>query len=150
MDKILIERGITMDERKYKPIIWKAILCVIPCWAIFFLTRTLLALLIGLVEFIIYKIPILGDLLMGIFAESAFSFFTIIPIFVAYWITTLLQEKMMKYAPTITLSRRILGVIMALAHLCFLIINIFADGNYPINIFCIIAALAFVFSNNEY
>ena len=142
-----------MNEREYKPIIWKAILCVIPCWAIFFLTRTLLTLLISLSGFIIYKIPVLGFLLSLLFkarGDDISSFATIASIFVAYWITTIIQDKMMKYAPTITLSRRILGVIMALAHLCFLIINIFADGNYPINIFCIIAALAFVFSNNEY
>lgn len=142
-----------MNEREYKPIIWKAILCVIPCWVIFFLTRALLTLLISLAGIIIYKIPILGKLLHLLFMARGdnLSFFaTIISIFAAYWITTIIQDKMMKYAPTITLSRRILGVIMALAHLCFLIINIFADGNYPINIFCIIAALAFVFSNNEY
>ena len=33
-----------MNEREHKPIIWKAILWVIPCFAIFFLTQTLLFL----------------------------------------------------------------------------------------------------------
>ncbi len=141
-----------MNEREYKPVIWKAILCVIPCLAIFFLTRTILALLISLAGFIISKIPILGNLLNWLFTvrgDGVSSFVTIISIFTAYCITTIIQDMMMKYAPTITLSRRILGVIMALAHLCFLVINISQDGNYPINIFCIIAALAFVFSNKD-
>lgn len=144
------------NDREHKPIIWKAILCVIPCLAIFFLTRILLALLIGLIGLIILKIPILNILLnlLNIARDGDLPliidlFVYIIPIFGAYCITALLQDKMMKYAPTITLSRRILGAIMALIHLNWLIVNISAGGNYPINIFCIIAALGFVFSNKD-
>ena len=135
-----------------RPIIWKAILCVFPCLIIFFLTRTLLAFLIGLVGVIIYKIPVLGTLLKWIFAargDNISSFATIIAIFVAYLITSLIQDKMMKYAPTITLSRRMLGAIIALFNVCFLIVNISTGGYYSPNIFCIIAALAFIFSNNK-
>lgn len=135
-----------------KPSILKAILCVFPCLIIFFLTRTLLAFLIGLVGVIIYKIPILGSLLKWIFAargDDISSFAIIVSIFFAYFITALVQDKLVKHTPTNVLSRRILGVLLGIFHICFLIINISTGGYYPANIFCIIAALVFVFSNKD-
>ena len=141
-----------MSNNENKPIILKAILWVFPCTAIFFLTRTLLVLLISLLGFIISKIPILGTFLNLLFVQrgdTLFSFATIISIFTAYFITTFTQEKMMKDASTNALSRRILGVIIALNHLLSLIANISEGGYYSTNIFCIIASLAFVFCNKD-
>lgn len=141
-----------MNNKENKPTVWKAILYVFPCMAVFFLARTLLTLLISLAGFILSKIPILGNLLsftLNVRGDNISSLAIIISVFVAYFITTFTQDKMMKDAPTHKLSRRILGVIIALNHLFALIVNISEGGYYPTNIFCIIASLAFVFCNKD-
>ena len=141
-----------MNKREHKPIIWKAILCVIPSFAIFFLAQSLLFLLLLIVGYIICRIPVLGDLLSFLFlvrGDGISPFATIISIFAAYFITTFIQGKMMKDAPTITLSRRILGVILSTYHTFLLTANLSGGGYYLINIFCIIAALGFMFLNKD-
>ena len=141
-----------MNINENKPTVWKSILCVFPCIAVFFLTRTLLALLISLAGFIISKIPILGNLLNFTFnvrGDNISTLAIITSVFVAYFITTFTQDKMTNDAPTRKLSRRILGVIIALYHLFAFIVNISEGGYYPTNIFCIIAALVFIFSNKD-
>lgn len=141
-----------MNNKENKPAVWKAILCAFPCMAVFFLARTLLTLLISLAGFILSQIPILEKLLsftLNVRGDNISSLAIIISVFVAYFITTFTQDKMMKDAPTHKLSRRILGVIIALNHLFALIVNISEAGYYPTNIFCIIASLAFVFCNKD-
>jgi hypothetical protein len=139
----------------YKPIIWKSILCVIPCMILFFLSRILFALLIYLVALIISKIPMLNNLLGslnkardGDLSIVIHLLMYIIPVFGAYCITILIQDKMMKHTPTKTLSKRILGIIMATIHTLFLVANIIGDGSWGINICCIIASLGFIFIND--
>ena len=143
-----------MNEREHKPIIWKAILWVIPCFAIFFLTQTLLFLSLLVAGYAMCEIPVLGNFLNLLFSGSGdniSSFSTFISIFAAYFITTFTQGKMIKDALTRTLSRRILGIILAIYHTFVFAINVFGGGYYIINIFCIIAALGFMFHNkNEY
>lgn len=143
-----------MNEREHKPIIWKAILCVIPSLAIFILAQTLLFLLLLVAGYMVCEIPVLGNLLNFLFSgrgDNISPFSTIVSIFAAYFVTTFIQSKMMKDAPTITLSRRILGGILAIHHIILLVINVFGGGYYLINIFCIIVSLGFMFHNkNEY
>ena len=142
-----------MNEREHKPIIWKAILCVVPSFAIFFVAQSLLFLLLLIAGYMISKIPILGNVLNILFSgrgDNMSPFATIISIVAAYFITTFIQGKMMKDAPTITLSRIILGVILEIMHIFLLVVNLFGGGYYLLNIFCIIAALGFMFSNNKY
>ena len=141
-----------MNEREHKPIIWKAILCVIPCFAIFFLAQTLLFLLLLIAGYIMCEIPILGNLLNFLFSgrgDNISPFSTIISIFVAYCITTFIQGKMMKDATTLTLSRIILGVIISTYHTVLFTVNLSGGGYYLLNIFCIIAALGFMFHHKD-
>lgn len=141
-----------MNKSENKPIIWKAIIFTIPCAVIFLFSRTLLALLIGMLGVIISKVPVLGNLLNFIFAlreDSLSTFAIIISISVAYFLTTFIQNKMMKDAPTNILSRRILGVIIALIHIFSLIVNISEGNSFFINIICIITSLVFMFGKNE-
>lgn len=140
-----------MNKRENKPIIWKAIIFTIPCALIFLFSRIISALIGGLLGVIISKIPLLS-FLFNLFllqrGDNIFSFAIIISVFVAYFLTTFIQSKMMKDAPTNTLSRRILGVIIALVHILSLIINISEGNNFFSNIICIIAALVFIFGKN--
>ena len=141
-----------MNKTENKPTIWKAIIFTIPGALIFLFSRTLLALLIGMLGVIISKIPILGNLLgfiLDLRGDSLSTFAIIISISVAYFFTTFIQNKMMKDAPTNILSRRILGVIIALIHIFSLIVNISEGNSFFINIICIIASLVFMFGKNE-
>lgn len=134
-----------------KPKVWKSILCVAPCSAVFLLTRILLAFLILLLGLTISKIPLLKNILNFIFimrGESISMFASITSVFFAYLLTTFIQDKMMKDAPTNILSRRILGVIMALIHFYSLIVNMSAGNNFFVNIVCLIADLVFIFNND--
>ena len=134
-----------------KPKVWKSILCVVPCSVVFVLTQVLLAFLILLLGVIISKIPLLKNILNFIFimrGESINMFATITSVFFAYLLTTFIQDKMMKDAPTNTLSRRIFGVIMALIHFYSLIVNLSAGNNFFVNIVCLITALVFIFNND--
>lgn len=141
-----------MNKTENKPTIWKAVTFTIPCALIFLFSRTLLAFLIGMLGVIISKIPILGKLLGFIFAlrgDNLSIFAIITSVFVAYFLTTFVQNKIMKDAPTNILSRRILGVIIALIHMFSLIVNISEGNRFFINIICMIASLVFMFGKNK-
>ena len=141
-----------MNEREHKPIIWKAILCAIPCLAIFILAHSLLFILLLVMGYVMCQIPVLGNLLNLLFSgkgDNISPISTVISIFAAYFITTFIQGKMMKHTPTLTLSRRILGVILAIYQTYLLAVNYSGGGYYLINIFCIIAALGFIFINKD-
>ena len=133
-----------MNEREHKPIILKAILWVIPSFAIFLIVHLLLYILIHLLAgYIIYNLP------FSISASSISLFATVVSVFVAYFVTTFIQGKIIKHTPISTLSRIILGVILAAYHTPLLVSNLCNGGYYPINIFCIIAALGFMFINKK-
>ena len=133
-----------MNDRENKPIILKAILWVIPSFAIFYLAHALLFLLIHLLAgYIIYNLP------FSISASSITLFATVVSISVAYFVTTFIQGKIIKHTPINTLSKIILGVILAAYHTPLLVSNLCNGGYYPINIFCIIAALGFMFLNKK-
>ena len=132
-----------MNKTENKPTIWKAVIFTIPCALIFLFSRTLLAFLIGMLGVIISKIPILGKLLGFIFALRGdnLSIFAII---------NLLDDSTYDAnAPTNILSRRILGVIIALIHIFSLIVNISEGNRFFINIICMIASLVFMFGKNK-
>ena len=140
-----------MSKTEDKPIIWKAIICTIPCALIFLVSRLLSAVIVGLLGVIISKIPLLSHLLNFFLVQRGDNLSSLaitISVVVAYFLTTFIQGKMMKDAPTNILSRRILGVIIALVHILSLIVNIAAGNGFYINIICIIASLVFIFSKN--
>ena len=99
-------------------------------------------------------IPVVGSFLSFLFSGSGDNlspFSTIISVVAAYFITTFIQGKMMKHTPTLTLSRKILGVVLEIHHIILLVTNYSGGGFYLINIFCIFAALGFMLHNkNEY
>ena len=138
-------------ETTNKPIIWKSILCVVPSLAVFLITRIVLVLLLSLVMALILYIPILNKIFQAFLIfrqDSPLMLATTLSVMFAYLFTSFLQKKMMKDIPTIRLSRKILGVIIALVHVLSLVSNIIHGGNVIANIICIIAGLVFVFSDN--
>lgn len=140
-----------MNKRENKPIIWKAIIFTVPCGLIFLFSRILSSLLVGLLGVLISKIPLLGNLLNFFLVQrgdNLSTFAITISVVVAYFLTTFIQSKMMKDAPTNILSRRILGVIIALIHILSLIVNISVGNSFFANVICIIASLTFMFSKN--
>lgn len=139
-------------ESTNKPVIWKSILCIIPCLAIFFITRLLTALLLSFAVVIISYIPILSTLLQALLhlrKESPLILATTLSVIIAYLLTTFVQRKMMKDIPTLKLSRRILGIIIALVHILSFISNLIHGGNIYANILCFISGMVFVFNNED-
>lgn len=140
-----------MNENN-KPNIFKSILFVIPCFFAFLLSQVLSAIILSGIFIILNAIPIIGNILEFIVkmrGEPLTITITLISISIAYYLTTFIQDKMIKVAENKKLSRKILGVIIAIIHLLSLIINITSKGNILANIISFIAGLVFIFNNDE-
>ena len=142
-----------MNEREFydKPKVGKAILCALLCLVVFSLIQILSSLLILLIGAVISVIPLIGKIFNFLFEvlrnESPLAFATITSVFISYYTTSFVQNKLMSDSSTKKVSRRILGIIILVLHILSLITNIMYDGNIFANIACILAGLAFIFSN---
>ena len=135
-----------------KPNIFKSILFVIPCLFVFSLSQLLSAFILSGIFIVLNAIPFISNILGFIVkmrGEPLTITITLISISIAYILTTVVQDKMIKVIKNKILSRKILGVIIATIHLLSFIINITSKGNIFANIISFIAGFVFIFNNDD-
>ena len=132
--------------------IFKSVLFVVPCFLVFLLSQILTTLLLTLICIVLNAIPIINNLLdfiTNLRGESLTVTITIISVFVAYILTTFVQDKIIKIEENKKLSRKILGVIIVIIHIISFIYNLTSEGNILANVISTIAGLVFISNNNE-
>ena len=142
---------------KTKPNVFKSLLWLVPCLLVFVLSQTLSATLIAIVGAILSVIPFISTifkLLLAVRGEPFVILIAFISNQIAYILTTLVQTKTMRDAPTFKLSRKILGVVMIPLYILLIVGSIisglsFFEGNACIYIGGIISSLVFIFSNKS-
>lgn len=138
-----------------KPKVWKSVLTSVLGLAIYLVVGFLTTAVFMLLVTFLASIPVISDLLGWFFevrGDSPALLVTILAPFVAYWLSLAAVEQICKPGPTCNLAIRLMGIGLIILQVCFLALNLFADGGGSIlsNLANVVAGfLMFSAGNNE-
>ena len=114
-------------KNQNKPVIWKSIILAFPC----FLFYNLIYLIVGFLSlgflYLLSRVEILNNFLGWVFysrGDSPSMFSICFSATMAYYVTGLVQEKIIKHFPTLKLLRIIVGSIIIISNILFLFVNL--------------------------
>lgn len=138
-----------------KPNISKSVLSSILCLPIYTITYTLFALAFSLVTYLLFYLPLIGDLLTWLFharGDSPDMVLALLAPSLSYVVVKASLEKIVKHIPSRGLGCKIFGVFMIVIQALSLLVNIFSSGGGYIlsNIIQIIVGFCFFNLGRDY